>query len=115
MQRCIVRAARYRRSDGGKLKGYGWPATLELLEALDAATVSARQVVRMIPCPSCFYVHEEDGFCISRHGDVSPLVFYSPATANPRHDGRDRGSTSILKIPIAAALPEEIRRESAFK
>jgi len=46
-------------SDGGRFKGYGWPATLELLSPLEN-TSDSRQF-KMIIYPSCGLVHEIGG------------------------------------------------------
>jgi hypothetical protein len=48
---------------GGSCRGYGWPATLELLSPPIAKPVVSRQMIKMNICPACGSVHEEDGDC----------------------------------------------------
>ena len=82
--------SRRRCFDGGRFKGYGWPATLRLLAPFDTATSDSRQI-KMILCPSCNTVHEFGGKCLfSRHRRFNP----PPATAIPKSDP---GFTAWLK------------------
>jgi len=57
---------------GGKSRGYGWPATLELLSLPIGKPVDSRQLFKMIICPACNSFHESGGKCpISRHRHFS--------------------------------------------
>jgi len=59
-----------------RFRGYGWPATLELLSFLETAKTVSR--FKMIICPACNCVHESSGICLSRHRQLP--------TANPLGD-----------------------------
>ena len=73
-----------RETNGGRrpriLRGYGWPATLELLSPPATAISDSRRSFKMIICPTYGSVHDDGGACCSRHGGVTSLVFDIPPT-----------------------------------
>ena len=76
---------------GGSYRGYGWPATLELLSPPIGKPVDSRRTFRLAACPACATVHETGGECaFSRHTPT-------PAAAND-------GSTLELNARVVQRL-----------
>jgi len=88
---------------GGACRGYGWPATLELLSPPIGKPVDSRQTIKMNICPLCRLVHEAGGSCISRHVNLLPSVAFAPATAIGNENPLELHSRTIQQL-IAANL-----------
>ncbi len=53
-----------RNKSWGRLGGYGWPATLELLSPPLEKSVDSRHTIMMSICPACSSIHEIGGRCL---------------------------------------------------
>jgi len=64
------------RLDSGSPRGYGWPATLELLSPPIGKPVDSCQTIKMNICPACGSVHEIGGICVFHRPSDSPFNGY---------------------------------------
>ena len=104
MHRRTVATTPHRRCDGGKSRGYGWPATLELLSS--PATPGSCHLFKMVICPACGSVHEEDGVCISRRIHPTSFIIEDPAAAMGNDNPGELNARTIPQL-IAANLFQE--------
>ena len=75
MSRTITGCNSSKKESSTRFRGWGWPATMELLSPLDIADHDPRQSFKMIICPSCASVHEGGGICLAsrhRHDEMDP-------------------------------------------
>jgi len=93
-------------SRSGAYRGYGWPATLELLSPPTASSLYPLHLIKMSVCPVCHCVHEDGGKCsISRQFDDLTLWNRSLGQGEIRAlNYLDRGCSWSTRPPGSALM-----------
>jgi hypothetical protein len=81
------------KTSSNRFRGYGWPATLELLSPPIGKPVDSRQTAKMSICPACKSVHEDGGYYVSGHGDMASLIFDTPVIVVGNDNSGELNST----------------------